>query len=130
VKHDIDAASMLWLRSSSTRLFRVGDYPPLRGTYLSKDDHHHVLYTRGSVEFYETYPGMYVPRPVSMTIASSDEPAQSLAEELFALTKLNWNNTQFDNGQPIIVAAARNVGSILKHLLPTDVAQARYSYYM
>lgn len=129
-KHGIDAASMVSIRGSHTRLFRQGAYPPLRGTYLTKDEFRQVLYTRGSVDFYETYPGMYVPRPLSITIASSDEPPKALASELLALTKLNWNNTQFDNTQPIVAAAARNVGQILKYLPASVSPQTRYSFYM
>jgi hypothetical protein len=47
-----------------------------------------------------------------------------------ALTKMNWNNTQFDNRNPITVRAARGVGNILKYTEEDDRVQPRYSYYM
>ena len=37
-----------------------------------------------------------------------------VAREMLSLSKLNWNNTQFDGGEPITVRAARRVGDILK----------------
>ena len=53
----IDQADLLSFRRSFARLFRTGAYPPLRGTLWSLDDSLHVLYTRGSVDFFQTYPG-------------------------------------------------------------------------
>jgi len=47
-------------REASARLFRQGRYPVLRGTFWSLDDNEHFLSTRGSVDFYQTYPGLYV----------------------------------------------------------------------
>lgn len=126
----IDAADLLNIGESHTRLFRAGEYPPLRGTFLSKDDRRHILYTRGSVDFYETYPGMYVPRPLAMTLEETESTPSALAEELLALTKMNWNNTQFDNSEPIMVTAARKVGRILKNVDASGTPQSRYSFYM
>jgi hypothetical protein len=49
---------------------------------------------------------MYVPRPLELTVASLETPLEQLAKELLWLSKLNWNNTQFDGGEPITVRAA------------------------
>ena len=46
---------------------------------------------RGCVPFFETYPGLYVPRPVSVKIASGDQTPLAHAKEILALTKMNWN---------------------------------------
>src|SRR5690606_36019415 len=62
--HRVEYCEPLSLGKSFIRLFRNAEYPPLRGTFLSLDDRSHLLYTRGSVEFYATYPGMYMPRSV------------------------------------------------------------------
>ncbi len=53
----VDSADFLSVGRSYTRLFRDGGYPPLRGTFLSLDRRTHALYTRGSVDFFATYPG-------------------------------------------------------------------------
>lgn len=126
----VESYDLLSLRPSSTRVFRRGQYPPLRGTFLSKDAREHVLYTRGSVEFFKTYPGMYVPHPLAFTCDVTDQAPRFLAAEILALTKMNWNATQFDNSDPIVVRAATTVGRILKYVEPDVAPQRKYSYYM
>lgn len=126
----IDTADFLVVEKSFTRLFREGSYPPLRGTLLSLDDRNHVLYTKGSVPYYSTFPGMYVPRTLRFKIAQGDESPRNLAEEILALTKLNWNNTQFDGSEPITMRVARQVGKVLKYVAADGVVQPKYSFYM
>ncbi|MDE3111516.1 MAG: hypothetical protein KGK34_01080 [Chloroflexota bacterium] len=126
----IALVDLVSLFPASTRLFRAGYFPPLRGTLLSFSDQLELLYLRGSVPFYETYPGMYVPRPVGIRLDDVQSGGRHVAEEILALSKQNWNNTQFDGGWPITVRAARQVGDILKHLRPEDAMQAGYAFYM
>jgi hypothetical protein len=128
---DLETADFLTVGLARTRLFRDGVYPPLRGTFLSLDIRNHVLYTRGSVPYYATYPGMYVPRPLKFQVARGETSPRKLAEEILALTKLNWNNTQFDGGEPITMRVARQVGKVLKYVATEGgVVQPRYSFYM
>jgi hypothetical protein len=126
----IDQADLLSFRRSFARLFRTGAYPPLRGTLWSLDDSLHVLYTRGSVDFFQTYPGLYVPLPLELELDTVEQGPELLARETLALTKMNWNSTQFDHAEPITLEAASRVGSILKHLTEGDPIQERYSFYM
>jgi len=126
----VDSADFLSVGRSFTRLFRDGEYPPLRGTFLTLDRRTHALYTRGSVDFFSTYPGMYVPSPLRLICDDVEQTPSSLAWEIMALTKMNWNNTQFDNRNPITLRAARGVGNILKYTEEDDRVQPRYSYYM
>ncbi|NKE70121.1 argonaute/piwi family protein [Candidatus Manganitrophus noduliformans] len=117
----IDTLELLSVRRSLSRLFREGTYPPLRGTFLEMDDVSGLIYLRGSVNFFETYPGMYVPRPLEFSIAETELSPQRHAQEILSLSKLNWNNTQFDGGEPITVRAARRVGEILKCIREEEV---------
>lgn len=117
-------------KSPSTRLLREGVYPPLRGTLLSLDAKTHLLYTRGSVDFYQTYPGLYIPRPLVFRCDKVQATPKQLAREILALTRMNWNMTQFDGALPITVEAARNVGAVLKYLGDKDEAAAHYRHYM
>jgi hypothetical protein len=126
----IESLDLMSVGRTTTRLFRAGTYPPLRGTFLSLDAGSSLLYTRGSVDFFRTYPGMYVPMPLMFRSERTDQTARFLGEEILALTKMNWNNTQFDGAEPITLRAARQVGDILKHVGPTEVPQARYAFYM
>jgi hypothetical protein len=129
-ERDIELYDLIHVRRSYTRLFRVGLYPPLRGTAVQVDEDVALLYTRGAVDFYQTYPGQYVPRPIEITAEDSDRSIGSITTELLAMTKMNWNNTEFDNSMPITIQAARKVGKILKYLSKDDKAQSLYAYYM
>lgn len=125
--HTVDFVTVL---DSTLRLFRQGQYPPYRGTFSSLDPVRHLLCTRGSVWFYETYPGMYIPEPIELRIVRSEESPLFLATEILGLTKMNWNNTQFDGKYPVTLGCARKVGEILKYLGEEERPQSRYSYYM
>ncbi|MDO8673150.1 MAG: hypothetical protein Q7O66_17230 [Dehalococcoidia bacterium] len=46
------------------------------------------------------------------------------------MTKMNWNNTQFDGSAPITIRAARQVSNILKYLGENERIEPRYSFYM
>jgi hypothetical protein len=127
---NINQVDLITLRKSDFRLYRQGSYPPMRGTHMSLSDNFHILYSRGSVPFYETYPGKYIPRALEIKIAQYDESPNLICDEILSLTKMNWNNTQFDRFYPITIECARNVGEILKYLDTTDQMQLKYSFYM
>ena len=127
----LDQLELVWIpRSESTRLFRQGDQPPLRGTLLSLSDKRHVLYTRGAVPFYKTYPGTYVPNALPFRMVDVDSSPEQIASELLSLSKMNWNATQLDGKWPITVRTADSIGSILKHLGDNDHPAPRYAFYM
>jgi hypothetical protein len=126
----IGVLDLLSIGSSPVRLFRPKPYPVLRGTTLLMGDDRILVYTRGSVTFFETYPGMYVPRPVLLRAGHADTPLAALARETLALTKMNWNNTQFDGATPITMRAAQEVGRILRYLPSGADIQSNYAYYM
>ena len=122
---------MVWVHENDTlRIFRTDAHPPLRGTLLIADEDRLVLYTRGSIDFYETYPGMYVPSPLSLRPVRRTRSSEALALETLALTKLNWNDSQLDGRLPVTLTAARKVGGILRHVPPGRVAARRYQHYM
>jgi hypothetical protein len=126
----INQLDLISLRHADIRLYRQGSYPPMRGTQLIISDTSHILYTRGSVPYYETYPGKYIPSPLEIKLAAYDESPNLICDEILALTKMNWNNTQFDRKYPITIECARNVGEILKYLDDHDTMQLKYSFYM
>jgi hypothetical protein len=130
-ENGLDSLELLWMPShEDVRLFRAGEHPPLRGSLLNLDSDRHVLYTRGSVPAYGTYPGMYIPTPLGFRTVDTESSPIALAIELLALTKMNWNQTQLDARQPITIRTADQVGAILRHLGPHDRPQGRYAFYM
>lgn len=116
-KSGIDMSDLVWVQESSLiAIFRDGNYPVLRGTFVDLGGKG-LLYTRGSVPFYGTFPGLRVPRPLLLVPhENSDSKLLTLAKEVLALTKVNWNTTQFDQKLPAPIKAAREVGRILKHI--------------
>jgi len=126
----INIVDFVTVMDSKLRLFRDGKYPPFRGTYVQFDETRHLLYSRGSVWYYKTYPGLYIPQPLELRIVRSEESPSFIAKEILGLTKMNWNNTQFDGKYPVTIGCARKVGEIMKYLTEHDQPQIRYGYYM
>ncbi|WP_313903600.1 argonaute/piwi family protein [Rhizobium bangladeshense] len=126
----IELCDMVWVQESSPiAIFRDGNYPVLRGTFIDLGEKG-LLYTRGSVPYYGTYPGLRVPRPLLLVPhEDSDSPLWKIAEEVLALTKVNWNTTQFDQKLPAPIKASREVGRILKHLPFGSVAASDFRRY-
>jgi hypothetical protein len=56
----------------------------------------------------------HVPRPLLLVPhENTDSTILTLARDVLALTKVNWNTTQFDQKLPAPIKAAREVG---KHI--------------
>jgi len=126
----IELFDLLSLTKSITRLHRNGKYPPLRGTFWELDDETKILYTKGSVDLFQTYPGLYIPKTLKIKVAYHEQSPKYLATELLALTKMNWNNTQLDNSFPITVKAARQVSEIIKYIDENGYIEPSYAFYM
>ena len=123
-------SDLVWINErSAITMYREGDYPPLRGTMivLGRDA---VVFTRGSVPLYRTYPGLRVPRPLMLRPYNNDSPIGEIARDILALTKMNWNSTQFDGAIPIPIRAARQVGKVLRHVPHGETETSEYPYYM
>jgi argonaute-like protein implicated in RNA metabolism and viral defense len=73
---------------------------------------------------------MYVPRPLLLKRVEGQSAPRQLAEEVLALTKINWNNTQFDGGMPLTLRVAEQVGKILKYVPEGRDIQSSYAFYM
>jgi hypothetical protein len=130
--HKIDFVDFVTVMDSNLRLFRYGLYPPFRGTHFELEPKTHIIYTKGSVDYYQTYPGMYVPEPLELRIVETTQSAKIVCQEILALTKMNWNNTLFDGKYPITLGCGRKVGEIMKYLeeQSDQAIKSQYCYYM
>jgi hypothetical protein len=127
---EVSHLELLWVQSGSgPRLFRSGQLPPLRGTVLELQRDAMLVYTRGSIPFFRTYPGMYVPSPIQLRSAG-DVDLTRASVEVLGLSKMNWNNAQLDEREPLTLRTARRVGGILKHVSADQPFATRYAYYM
>ena len=118
------------LDQSGVRLFREGNYPPLRGTYFCIENEQHFLYTMGFIPYLETYPRPYVPEPWQIIQHVGGSSPKDLLREVLALTKMNVNNCSFADGIPITISFARKVGEIMKHIPEDGIVQSQYKFYM
>ena len=122
---------LVWVQEHySAKVLRDGDYPVLRGTFIDLDGKG-LLYTNGSIPYYGTYPGQYVPNPLFLCPhESSESTVTQIADEVFSLTKINWNSTQMNQKLPIPIRAARKVGEVLKYLEEGQTASSDYRKYI
>ena len=129
-KFNVVAYDFISIQETEIRFFRFGLYPPNRGSMITLDDNTIVLYTRGSVQHYQTYPGLYIPAPLIIKVVKRATSNKTICNEILGLTKMNWNNTQFDNKYPITVGCARKVGELMKYLPKESKPKKKYAFYM
>lgn len=130
IENKISKADYVSILKSNIKLYRNALYPPRRGTLLSLTDKHHIFYTRGTVEYFKTYTGKYIPQPLDIRIFRCDSSVKLIIGEILSLTKMNWNNTQFDRKFPITIESAKKVGDIMKYIPMDMTPEIRYSFYM
>jgi len=126
---NIAFSDLVWISKSPITMYRDGEYPALRGTVVNLDKQA-IVFTRGSVPLYRTYPGPRMPIPLFLRPYLHDTPITDLATDVLALTKMNWNSTQFDGALPIPILAARKVGRVLKHVSLGERDAVEYRYFM
>jgi hypothetical protein len=126
---NLEVLDMVGVRRSGARLLRAGDSPMVRGTVMLFDGKSGIVYLKGTVPYFQVYPGAYIPRALEFVRDDGETSASDLARELVGLSKLNFNNTQFDSGDPITVRAARRVGDILKHVPSGKKVNSRFRYF-
>lgn len=127
----VDEVDMTWVTTSDgMRLFRPGAAPPLRGTHVVMDEASSLLYTKGSVDFYSTYPGAYVPQPIGLRHVDAGRSPRDLAKEVLTLTKMNWNQTRLDGLLPVTLRTAHEVRKVLRFCQSATTVPTRYAHYM
>ena len=120
----------LTLRQGGNRLFRQGQYPPARGTFISLAGKRHSIYTMGYIPYLETYPGSYVPEPWEIEEHHGGSSPKELLREVLALTKMNVNNCSYADGVPITLSFSSKVGEVMKHIPQGELAETGYKFYM
>lgn len=117
-------------KADDVRLVRAGQYPPLRGTWYSIEDHSY-LYTTGYLHHLARYPHGHVPAPLEIADhLRGDTPRTDILREILLLTKMNWNSAGYAETLPITLRFASLVGDILRELPDGVAPQPRYAFYM
>jgi hypothetical protein len=114
----------------SMKLFRSTDNPVLRGIAYKQDDRKAYLWTRGWTPRLRTYPGMEVPNPLTIEISQGDASLDVVLEDVFALTKLNYNTCRYGDGKPITLKFADAVGEVLTARPADGIPPLPFMYYI
>jgi len=118
---------LVTIKPTSMRLLRTGKYPVLRGTFLKLNDDRAVLYTSGYIPYFNTYPGAFIPSPLLIENIG-ETPIKDICKEIFALTKMNFNNADYYDSEPITLKFSKKVGEIMQYL-PENIDNPPNKYY-
>jgi len=125
----ISQYDLLSIQQTGVRLFREGAYPPLRRTFFEVNEQASFLYTNGYLPELGTYPRGYVPEPFELIDHHGDSTPRRLSKEILALTKMNYNNADIADGEPITIKFARKVGEIMSYMSEGE-PERHYRFYM
>lgn len=115
------------------KLFRDGDYPCIRGTAMILGDRDAYLWTSGYVPRIDTYVGPETPNPIFVTILRSTGATpqiSSVLSDVMSLTKINYNNANYNDSQPVTIRFADKVGDVLVMGSAKNVEKQPFKYYI
>ncbi|HLH16248.1 MAG TPA: hypothetical protein VKX45_03465 [Bryobacteraceae bacterium] len=97
----------------STKMFRAGEWPVVRGTFWKLSDRSAYLWASGFKPSLLTYDGWEVPTPLRIDIEHGEADIEQVAADIFGLTKLNYNTCKLGDSLPVTVGFSDAVGEIL-----------------
>jgi hypothetical protein len=99
--------------AEGVRLYRVGNMPVIRGTFWKLSDNSGFLWGSGFKPQLGTYDGWETPIPLRIDIQFGDAIVERVAQDILALTKLNYNACKLGDSEPVTVGFSDAVGEIL-----------------
>lgn len=124
----VSVCDLVWMRSTAFRLIRKGTQEPWRGTLCTVGDESY-LFTSGYVPWWDEYPGPHIPAPIQIGACGATDIRQR-ANEILALTKMNWNSSEGVGRHPITISFARKVGMLMTELSDNQAPNPSYRFYM
>lgn len=119
------------IRSSTLRLFRQGNYFLLRGMAYVENERIGHLWTTGYIPRLSTSPFQGVPIPLRIEICKGDSDIKTVLQDIYALTKLNYNSCHYGDSEPITLKFADNIGEILTAgPIKKDEAPLPFKFYV
>lgn len=125
----VPSIELITLRSGEFRMVRQGKYPPHRGTVCQLEPTT-FLFTTGYMPEHMTYPGPHIPVPLEIANGAGAIDYERAAEEVLALTKMNWNSAASFMSLPVTLGVARRVGGILTEVPRQRVVPPSFRFYM
>lgn len=112
------------------RLYRVGEMPVPRGSFWRVNDRTGFLWGSGFNARAATYVGWEVPNPLRIDIQHGDAPIERVAQDIFGLTKLNYNACRMGDNEPVTVGFSDAVGEILISNPSVSHRRPNFKYYI
>lgn len=113
------------------RLYRAdGKMPVIRGTFWRIDERSGFLWGSGFKPRVATYDGWEIPVPLRIDIQHGDAPIERVGQDIFGLTKLNYNACRLGDSEPVTVGFSDAVGEILVSNPHVTYRRPQFKYYI
>jgi uncharacterized Fe-S cluster protein YjdI len=115
---------------SGLKLYRFGKMPVLRGTLWKWSESTAFLFAHGFKWRLQTYDGFYVPKPLRIDIMHGVGNIRQVSEDIFGLTKLNYNACKLGSSRPVTIDFSDAVGEILVYNPPIRDRSSKFKFYV
>jgi hypothetical protein len=112
------------------RLYRMGEMPVLRGTFWRLSNTAGLLWGSGFKARIGTYDGWETPLAMRIDVQHGDAPIERVAQDIFGLTKLNYNACHLGDSDPVTVGFSDAVGEILISNPTVKDRKPQFRYYI
>lgn len=112
------------------RLYRIGKMPVLRGTFWRLSNRAGLFWGGGFKPRIATYDGWETPAPLRIDVQHGDVPVERVAQDIFCLTKLNYNACRLGDTQPVTIGFSDAVGEILISNPTVSERKPNFKFYI
>lgn len=127
--NNVPIVQLVNLAPTDFRLVRFGEYPPKRGTLCTVNNEAVYLFATGYMDALKTYPGPHIPVPLRVVVDKRGDEVQ-LAQEILALSRMNWNTSSITGGAPVTLLFSRRVGGIMAEFGDKEVPPSSFRFYL
>jgi len=118
------------LDKNGLRLFREGTRVILRGTFWRLNERTGFLFASGFKPRLRTYDGWEAPIPLRIDIEHGEADILQVAEDIFSLTKLNYNTCKLGDSEPVTILFSDAVGEILVSNKKIQDRRPNFKFYI
>lgn len=112
------------------RLFRTESRPVLRGTFWALNEKTGYLWASGFKPRWQTYDGSDTPVPLRIDIQHGVAEVKQVAQDIFGLTKLNYNACKLGYSEPVTIGFSDAVGEILVSNPKIEKRSPSFKFYI
>jgi hypothetical protein len=112
------------------RLYRMGEMPVMRGTFWRLGSASGLLWGTGFKARIGTYDGWETPLPMRLEVQHGDASIERVAQDIFGLTKLNYNACRLGDSNPVTIGFSDAVGEILVSNPTVTSRKPQFRYYI